>query len=140
MHDFVDTYRLKPATTEEFKAIVEKHMSSGMDIDRNHRMDWFFNEYVYGTELPTYHFESQITANGDAATLHFKLGQSGVPSSFGMVVPIYLELADGKIMRLGSATISGSSTVEQTVQLPKMPSPVKRALINYYYDVLAIEN
>ena len=27
MHDFVDTYRLQAATTEDFKAIVEKHMS-----------------------------------------------------------------------------------------------------------------
>jgi aminopeptidase N len=41
MHDFVDTYRLQAATTEDFKAIVEKHMSPGMDLDGNHRMDWF---------------------------------------------------------------------------------------------------
>jgi hypothetical protein len=58
MHDFVDTYRMKAATTEDFKAIVEKHMSPGMDLDKNHRMDWFFNQYVYGTDLPVYHFES----------------------------------------------------------------------------------
>ena len=57
-----------------------------------------------------------------------------------MLVPIYLELADGRITRLGSVAVVGASTVEHTVQLPKLPSPVKRALINYYYDVLATEN
>jgi len=65
MHDFVNTYRLQAATTEDFKAIVEKHMSPGMDLEGNHRMDWFFREYVYGTDLPAYHFEGQATPNGD---------------------------------------------------------------------------
>jgi hypothetical protein len=40
--------------------MVEKHMTPGMDLDHNHKMDWFFNEYVYGTDLPQYHFESQL--------------------------------------------------------------------------------
>jgi len=140
MHDFLDTYRLKPATTEDFKAMVEKHMSQEMDLDGNHRMDWFFNQYVYGTDLPSYHFDSQVTQTGDATSLHFKLTQSGVPANFRMLVPIYLELADGRVLRLGSAAILGSMTAEQTVQLPKLPVAVKRALINHFYDVLAIDN
>ena len=140
MHDFVDSHRLQAATTEDFKGMVEKHMSPQMDLDGNHRMDWFFNQYVYGTDLPTYHFEGQTTQNGDATTLHFKLTQSGVPPNFRMAVPIYLELATGKILRLGSVNITGLKTIDQTVQLPKLPAAVKRVSINYYYDVLAIEN
>ena len=54
MHDFVQTYSGKAASTEDFKAMVEKHMTPEMDFDGNHRLDWFFNEYVYGTALPTY--------------------------------------------------------------------------------------
>jgi aminopeptidase N len=140
MHDFLATYRLQAATTEDFKAVVEKHMSQQMDLDRNHRMDWFFNQYVYGTDLPNYHFESQVTQNGDTASLHVKLTQSGVPANFRMLVPIYLEFVDGKVQHLGSVNILGDSTVDQTVQLPKLPGPVKRALINYFYDVLSTEN
>jgi hypothetical protein len=41
MRDFVSTYRLQAATTEDFKAIVEKHMSPNMDLDGTHTMDWF---------------------------------------------------------------------------------------------------
>jgi aminopeptidase N len=48
MQDFVKTYAGKAATTEDFKAAVEKHMTVEMDLEGNHRMDWFFNEYVYG--------------------------------------------------------------------------------------------
>jgi hypothetical protein len=139
MRDFVDTYRLKAATTEDFKAVVEKHMSPAMDLDGNQRMDWFFNEYVYGTDLPNYHLESQVTQNGDATSLHFILTQSGVPAGFKMLVPIYLEMEDGKILHLGKISILGDTTVDKTVPLPKFPSSVKRVSINYYYDVLAIE-
>jgi hypothetical protein len=103
-------------------------------------MDWFFNQYVYGTELPAYHFEGQVTHNGDSTSLHFKLTQSGVPDKFRMLVPLYLELAGGKVMRLGAVITSGSKTIDKTVQLPKLPSPVKRVVINYYYDVLSIDN
>ncbi len=140
MHDLVNTYRLQAATTEDFKAIVEKHMSPQMDLDGNQKMDWFFNQYVYGTQLPTYHFESQITQNGDVSSLHFKLTQSGVPAEFKMVVPIYLELSDGKVVRFGSLPVIGSSTVDQTVPMGKLPFVVKRISINYYYDVLSMEN
>lgn len=140
MHDFVATYKMKTATTEDFKAIVEKHMSPAMDLDSSHTMDWFFNEYVYGTGLPNYHFESQITPSGEGSTLHIKLTQTGVADNFKNIVPIYLEFADGKVTRLGAVRIAGGGSIEQNIPLPKLSSPAKRALINYYYDVLCTEN
>jgi hypothetical protein len=140
MHDFVNTYRLQAATTEDFKAIVEKHMSPNMDLEGNHTMDWFFREYVYGTDLPAYHFESDFAPSGDGWKVHFKLVQSGVNAQFVNAVPVYLELADGKVMHLGQISIHGPTTVEQTVQLPKLPAAIKRVLINYNYDVLCTDN
>ena len=140
MHDFANSYRLQAATTEDFKAMVEKHMNQMMDLDGNHKMDWFFNQYVYGIDLPAYHFEGQVTENGDVASLHFKLVQSGVGDKFKMPVPIYLEFADGKITRLGTVNIIGSNTIDRTVQVGKLPAPVKRVSISHYYDVLSTEN
>jgi hypothetical protein len=115
-------------------------MSPAMDLDGNHKMDWFFNQYVYGTDLPTYHFEGDVVPNGSGASLHYKLTQSGVSPDFKMLVPIYLEFADGKIVRLGAVHVTGPKTEEQTVNLPNLPGQVKRVSINYYYDVLAIDN
>ena len=140
MHDFAGAYCMRAATTEDFKAMVEKHMSPQMNLDGNQRMDWFFNQYVYGTELPNYHFEGQVTMNGDVPTLHFKLTQSGVSASFRIAVPIYLELTNKQVLRLGSMPILGNNTVEKTVQLQKLPGAVKRVMIDYNYDVLSTEN
>jgi aminopeptidase N len=140
MHDFVDTYRLHAATTEDFKAIVEKHMSPYMDLDGNRKMDWFFNEYVYGTSLPAYHFEAEVTPGDQGSKLHLKLIQSDVPPDFKMLVPIYLEFADGRSSRLGELAILGNKTAEQTVTLPKTTLAIKRVSINNYYDVLCVDN
>jgi hypothetical protein len=41
MQDFVKTYTGKAAATKDFKAAVEKHMTVEMDLEGNHRMDWF---------------------------------------------------------------------------------------------------
>ncbi len=70
--------------------------------------------------------------------LSLKLTQSGVSDGFKMLVPLYVELTDGRVLRLGSATMIGNKTVEQ--QVPVGQLPVKRALINHYHDVLALED
>lgn len=138
MQDFVKTYSGEPATTEDFKAIMEKHMSAEMDLDGNHRLDWFFNEYVYGTALPTYKMASTFgkDANGDVV-FAFKVTQSGVDDKFRMIVPIYLELADGRTVNLGRARLLGNSSVEQQVPIKGLKDVPKRALVNYNDDVLA---
>ena len=96
MQDFVKTYSGKTATTEDFKAAVEKHVTVEMDLEGNHRMNWFFNEYVYGTQLPSYKMDSSfdIGADGDVV-MNIKMTQSNVTDSFRMLVPIYLELPSG---------------------------------------------
>ena len=138
MQDFVKAYGGKAATTEDFKAMVEKHMTPVMDLDKNHRMDWFFNEYVYGTALPSYDMMSSVEkdANGDPL-VSFKITQSGVDKEFRMAVPIYLELADGRTVGIAHANLFGNSSVEGKFPLKGWKNPPKRALINYNYDVLA---
>lgn len=137
MQDFVKTYTNSAATTEDFKAAVEKHMTPEMDLDGNHRLDWFFNEYVYGTALPTYNMESSFEPAADGMNFHFKLGQSGVNEKFRMLVPIYLEAADGRVVFLGRARVVGNTTIEQTVPLKGLKDKPRRAIVNYHYDVLA---
>jgi hypothetical protein len=63
-----------------------------------------------------------------------------VDAKFANAVPVYLELTDGKMIRLGQIAIHGPITVEQTAQLPKLPAAIKRVLIDYNYDVLCTDN
>jgi hypothetical protein len=137
MHDFVNTYRNKSATTEDFKAIMEKDMPPWVDIAHNHKLDWFFNAYVYGTELPSYSATSTFEKKGDDTIVHFKLSQTGVSESFTMLVPIYLEFENKNVFPLGEATMIGPHDIEQTVNLGKLPSPPKRIIANYNYDLLS---
>ena len=141
MRDFVQTYANRAATTEDFKAILEKHMTPEMDLERNHKMDWFFNEYVYGMALPTYKLDYSFDKNQDGDVVFgLKLSQSNVNENFRMLVPIYLELADGRTINLGRANITGNTSVEQKVPIKGLKDKPRRALVNYYNDVLASAN
>jgi hypothetical protein len=141
MHDFVSTYGGRSATTEDFKGVIEKHMSRDMDLAGNQKMDWFFDEYVYGTQLPTYKLDYSFDTGADGdMVLSFKVTQSKVNDDFRMPVPIYLELADGGTFFLGRARLVGNSSVEQKVPLKGVKAKPRRVLINYYDDVLASPN
>jgi aminopeptidase N len=136
MQDFVKTYTDRPATTEAFKAMVEKHMTPGMDLSGNHTMDWYFDEYVYGTTLPSYKLDYSFDQAGDGYSLNLKITQSGVDDKFAMLVPLYLELSQGRIIRLGTAALTGNRTIEQRVPLAGLKEKPKRAMLNYFDDVL----
>ena len=140
MHDFVNTYRGKAATTEDFKAIVEKHMTQEMDLQGNHKLDWFFNEYVYGTQLPSYQMSATFDTGADGdVVMNMKVTQSNVNDSFRMLVPIYLELPNGMFF-LGRARLMGNATFDQKIPLKGLKDKPKRAVISYYDDVLASPN
>ncbi|HEV8368457.1 MAG TPA: carboxypeptidase regulatory-like domain-containing protein [Pyrinomonadaceae bacterium] len=131
MKDFVQTYYNQPVSTEDFKGIVEKHITKEMNLTRNGKMDWFFNEWVYGTEVPSYKFDYTISPEG---TLSGRITQSGVSDQFGMVVPVYVDYGKGWL-RLGTAVLVGNSSFElKNIKLPSVP---KRAAICAMNDILA---
>ena len=137
MKDFVQSHFNKNASTESFKQVVEKHMTPKMDLEGNHRMDWFFREWVYGTQVPRYKMEYTLTPGADGKfLLKGNVTQSEVSENFAMIVPIYLDF-DGKIARLGQLNVFGAKPSDFEVMLPKKP---KRVLLNYQYDVLAAES
>ncbi|WP_348265161.1 M1 family aminopeptidase [Telmatobacter sp. DSM 110680] len=133
MHDFVESHRAKAASTESFKAIAEKHMSKTMDLQGNGRLDWFFDEWVYGTQVPRYHFEYQVTpAEGGKVKIHMAITQSDVDEHFGMLVPVFADFGKGMV-RIGQVAIIGNSTRNAEVLVPSQP---KKVALNAYKDIL----
>jgi aminopeptidase N len=132
MQDFVKTYYNKDVSTEDFKRIVDKHTIPEADLDENHRMDWFFNQWVYGREIPSYRFEYQINGNSFSG----RVTQSGVSDKFKMRVPVYIDFGKGWV-RLGSVTLNGNSSFE--IPPTQMPQTPKRAAISALDDVLAVQ-
>jgi len=133
MHDFVETHRDHAATTESFKIVAEKHMTKLMDIGKNGRLDWFFDEWVYGTQVPKYHFEYQV-APQDAGTvkLHMTITQSEVDEHFAMLVPVFADFGKGWV-RIGQIGALGNSTRSLDILLPGQP---KKVALNAYKDIL----
>jgi len=136
MHDFTVKYANKNASTEDFRAIVNQHMKPQMDLGGNNTINWFFAQYVYGSEVGSYHLNYKLTNEPDGKVLFTgTITQSGVGSQFRMRVPIYLDFGQGLPIKMANIAVAGNGTSSEIkVRLPKRP---KKVLLNYNYDVLA---
>jgi aminopeptidase N len=133
MQDYCKTYDNKAASTEDFKAIVEKHMTKSMDLDGNQKMDWFFNQYVYGTGMPQYSLHTTLTPTADGkTTVSSQLVRSGVPENWKDVLPLYAHLGD-KVVRLGAIAATHSTESLNFVVAGK----IDKITINEFEDMLA---
>jgi len=135
LQDFVTRFLNRNASTESFQAVAERHMTPQMDVMGNRKLDWFFRQWVYGTSVPRFKFEPEITAAPEGKwLLKASLTQSEVDPAFVSLVPIYGDFEGGAPVRLGVIHITGNSTLDKIqVLLPKKP---KRVLINANHDVL----
>ncbi len=136
MKDYVKTFLHQNATSESFKTVVEKHMKPVLDLEGNHKIDWFYRDWVYSNEMPKYRLEYSIAMDGGKAHFVGKLTQSEVSANFLARVPLYFEI-DGRVVRAGYVSMHGNMTSNEVkIALPKKP---KRVLLNGFHDVLASE-
>jgi Peptidase family M1 domain len=136
MTDFVSTYAGKNPTTRDFQTVVERHMSPAMDLEKNGKMDWFFRQWIYGTEIPRCSAKVEIQdLGGDQYKLVGTARQEGVSDDFLGFLPIYIEFEKGAFVRLGLVSFRGTATVpiDTTLKLPKKP---RRVVANAMSDVL----
>ena len=125
MRNFYETYRGKRATTLDFQRIVEKHVGRPMD--------WFFDEWIYGTAVPTYTFAWNVApADGGKYTAHLRIKQTDAPATFAMYVPLRIKFAEGEA--LVRVLVKGPLT-EQTITLP---AEAKAMELSPFESVLAV--
>jgi hypothetical protein len=133
MHDFIESHRVAPASTESFKAIAEKHMTKQMDLQRNGRLDWFFDEWVYGTKVPRYQLKYDTQpAEGGHVKVHAEITQSEVDDQFAMYVPIFGDFGKGMV-RLAQVLVIGISTRNANINVDRAPKKVE---LNSFKDIL----
>ncbi|HZT74928.1 MAG TPA: hypothetical protein VE996_14890 [Terriglobales bacterium] len=131
LHDFTQTYSGRAASTADFEAVVNKHMTPEMDLDGNHRMDWFFNEYVYGTGVPRVRFDYTLAPNAKGSLLTMRFHQE--PANWKEIMPVYLHVSGKRWLRGKVALRQADETV--TVQVP---AAVQSVSVNDYDDMLVI--
>ena len=102
----------------------------------DNNINWFFSQYVYGSEVGSYHLNYKLNPEPDGKVLFTgTVTQSGVGGQFRMRVPIYLDFGQGPPVKLADVAVAGNGTSsELKIRLPKRP---KKVLLNYNYDVLA---
>ncbi len=123
MRDFVATHAGGEATTESFRGIVEKHFGDDMR--------WFFDQWVYGTAVPSYRYAWKVeTAIDGQRMLRVRVRQSVVPDvPFRMFVPLRVELGDDRFVVLRvlvdeayeefSFNLPGGLTPEEVILNPR---------------------
>jgi Peptidase family M1 domain len=137
MKDYASSFAGKSATTADFQRVVERHLVPAMNATGDGKMDWFFRQWVYGTEAPRYAVDLKLeAAAGDQVRVKGKIAQEGVSSDFRALVPIYLELDKEQYLRVGVVPMVGttSAAVDLLLKPPKKP---RRVLINARSEVLA---
>jgi aminopeptidase N len=113
----VKTYAGQNASTEDFRRIVEKHAGEPMD--------WFFDQWVYGTDIPSYKFSYKLSNSEDGQTdLSMTITQSDVPETFKMRLPIYATI-NGSQRRLGVIRVTGTKPYTVSIKLPTRPEKVQ---------------
>jgi hypothetical protein len=132
MHDFIESHHDVPASTESFKAIVEKHMPKSLDLQQNGRLDWFFSEWVYGTQVPRYQFKYDVQHDGGKLHVRAEITQSEVDEHFAMFVPVFADFGNGMV-RLAQVPVIGNSTRKIDFVLDRQP---KKVALNAYKDIL----
>lgn len=106
LREFAATYQDKNASTEDFVKQTEKYMTPALDLDHNHRLGWFFEDWVYSTGVPSYHLESTVRRLGASSyVIQGSVEQSGVSNDFEMPVPL-VAVYGKRVVPLGRVVVS----------------------------------
>jgi hypothetical protein len=107
---FAAAYQGQAPSTEDFIHYAEKYMSPASDLDHNRKLDWFFNDWVYGTGIPAYNLRSSVRALGSGKfVVEGTIEQDGAPADFEMLVPLVALYGKDKKVPLGHVAVSESS-------------------------------
>ena len=126
MKDYYQTFQGRPATTADFQGVVERH--AGIP------MDWFFDEWVKGTGMPTYHVAwTNQPGDNNTTVIKFRITQDNVGSDFEMPVLVTADLGENRTARF-RIMVKGGKTDYQS---PALPAGAKKLVFNDLHSTLA---
>jgi hypothetical protein len=116
MKEFYSAFKNKSASTEDFKKITDKHCGEDMT--------WFFDQYVYGTDIPLYKFAFRAEQMNDGKfKIIIRVRQENVKENFKMYVPLKLVLP-GEVVARTRMLVKGKETILEIPNLPDKPDEV----------------
>ena len=126
MKDFVEQHRNGSASTDDFRRIASLHFARTPIAGKFslNNLDWFFNQWVYGTGLPSYSLEYETKTQPDGTLmLAGTVKQTGVPDTWQMVLPLLMTFEGNQEARSSVRAVGPSSTFE--IKVPIKPKKVE---------------
>jgi len=111
-------YEWKTISTEQFRQIAAEFLPPGSP---DPKLETFFEQWVYGTGIPTLTLSYSVRGRAPAVKLMGKVSQTGVDSEFSVQVPIEIQSAAGRQVKW--VRTSGSPE-EFAVALKQAPAKV----------------
>jgi hypothetical protein len=126
MKDFVEKYKNSSASTDDFRTVANTHFANS-PIGKKYGLtdlNWFFLQWVYTTEMPSYKIEYSIKNNPDGSfQLTGNVTQTNVSERFFMPIPIRFGFG-GNRFASGTIPAYGPTTPIQ-LKLPMKPEKVE---------------
>ena len=126
MTDFVERYRNKTASSDDFREIASEHFARS-PIGKKYGMtnlNWLFYQAVYETELPSYELQYKMEDQPDGKVLiSGTISQQNAPPNWLMVLPVQFSFS-GKQKAMGTVLVQGASSPFQ-IRLPMRPNKVE---------------
>jgi len=126
MTDFVNRFRGKTASTDDFLAVANEHFARTAAAKKSNlkNLNWFFDQWVYQTSLPAYRLEYSLEDQPDGtAILRGTIFQENTPENWGMLLPLVFSFGGNQT---GTANIAVSGLQSQVIlKLPQHPNKVE---------------
>ncbi len=124
MQAYYAEHRGGTATTADFRRHAEIAAGRAYDMAGPMDLGWFFDQWVYGNEIPTYRWSwNAETAEDGTALVRMRIRQEDVPPDFRMVVPVLLDFGDAGQATV-QVTVEGAETETLLPPLPMAPVDV----------------
>ena len=112
LKELMESFAGRLLSTEDLRRFAEKHMPKAIDLEGNRTLDWFFEEWVYDSGIPTYRISYSIAPLKEGRCLvKGKILQEDVPESFAMPVEVFAHFPAEKVVKLGRVDVSGKETI-----------------------------
>ncbi len=111
MREFATAHEGQLVSTKDFQQATDKYVTKALDLEGNKKLDWFFDQWVYDTGIPTYRLQYSLASQQNGTyLLKGKILQERVPEYFMMPVEVFGHFGPNRMSKIGSVVVSGNET------------------------------
>ncbi len=151
-----DEYSIRPLSTADFRALAERFVVPQLNAEEGNKgrtLEWFFEQWVYGTGIPEIHVEAKLEAKtkpGAAPVPGRITGAAPAPGritgaatlreveeTWILPVPLFVQTARGEVFA-GIALAGANGNAEDSRFSIKLTVPAQKVLTDPQQTLLAI--